>query len=98
MTIIADLPLPAIISASSGLLLAIIGLISYLAKGIFAYLIARIKTLEDREEQRGKVIDSLVDAIENIGTSVKTTADFIVQLAEESKYAARRRQEEERRP
>lgn len=93
--IIAEVPLPAIISASSGLLLAIIGLISYLAKGIFAYLITRIKTLEDREQN---VLSGMVDSIESISGSVKSTADFIVHLADESRYNERRRREEEGRP
>jgi len=85
----------AVISAVASIMLAIVGLITYIAKAIFQYLVDRIKALEGREQG---YLTGVVDSIENISGSVKTTADFIVQLAEESKYAARRRQEEERRP
>jgi len=91
---LADIP-TASISAVASILLAIVGLITWIAKAIFQYMVDRIKTLEGREQE---ALTGVVDSIENISVSVKATGDFIVQLAEESKYAARRRMEEERRP
>jgi len=93
MTIFADVPFTAIISAVASILLAIVGLITYIAKAIFEYLVNRIKTLEGREQG---YLTGVVDSVENISVSVKTTADYIVHLADESRYAERRRAEEGR--
>lgn len=92
--ILADIPTAAI-SAIASILLAIVGLITYIAKAIFEYLINRIKALEGREQG---YLTGVVDSIENISVSVKATGDFIVQLADDAKYEARRREEKERRP
>jgi hypothetical protein len=91
MSIFADLPLPAIISAISAVLMGIIGLITWIAKAIFEYLIGRIKTLEGRQDT---VLTGVVDSVENMAENVKITADFTNQLVEDLRYRERRRRED----
>lgn len=88
---LADLPLPAIVSAISAFLMALIGLITWIAKAIFEYLIARIKTLEGREQT---TMTSVVETIETTSDSIKIIADFTSQLVDDLKYRERRRRED----
>ena len=90
MTILAELPLPAIVSGTFGLLTAIVGGIAFVMKGIFKYLTERIATLEGREQT---LLTGVVETVENMQASNKTTADFVVALADEQKYERRRLQE-----
>ncbi|MCA1667401.1 MAG: hypothetical protein LC793_08395 [Thermomicrobia bacterium] len=91
MTIIAEIPPVAVISGIVSLMLALIGFITKIALKIFEYQNDRVKLLESREQT---VLNGVADSIENISASVKTTAEYIGQLADDARYRERRRQEE----
>jgi len=95
MYLVAELPFSAIVGAVSTFLMAVVGLITYIAKAIFEYLIARIKTLETREQT---VLTGAVDSIEHMNESLKSTAEFVLVLAEEQRYQERKRREGEAKP
>ncbi len=95
MHLVAELPFSAIVGAVSTFLMAVVGLITYIAKAIFEYLIARIKTLETREQT---VLTGAVDSIEHMNESLKSTAEFVLVLAEEQRYQERKRREGEAKP
>jgi hypothetical protein len=88
---LADFPVPALISAISAVTMAIIALITYIAKALFEYLVKRIETLEKRQDT---VLTGVVSAVEDMAQNVKTTADFTVMLVEDLRYRERRRQED----
>jgi len=93
MHIFADLPLPAIVGVIGSVLTAIVGLITWIARAVFEYLIARIKTLETREQT---VLTGLLDSIESITGTTKATAEFVVALADDRRYQEKRNEERRR--
>jgi uncharacterized sodium:solute symporter family permease YidK len=99
MIALADFPVAPVLGLISALLVPIVGLITWIGRAIFNYLIERIRVLEGREQT---TLTGVVSAVENMAESVKITADFTNQLVEEMKYRERRRTDErseaEKRP
>jgi uncharacterized sodium:solute symporter family permease YidK len=93
MIALADSPVASVLGLVSALLVPIVGLITWIGRAIFKYLIERIRVLEGREQT---TLTDMVDSVENMAESVKITADFTNQLVEEMKYRERRRQEDAR--
>ncbi|MCA1666779.1 MAG: hypothetical protein LC793_05135 [Thermomicrobia bacterium] len=96
-TIFAEIPLPALISAASAIVLAVLGFITKIALAIFQYLTKRIEVLEGREAEKKEAdqtaLSRLTDSIENTGASIENIATFIVPLVDDLKYRERQRQE-----
>jgi hypothetical protein len=96
---LADFPVAQVLGLVSALLVPIVGLMTWIGRAIFNYLIERIRVLEGREQA---TLTGMVSAVENMQESMKITADFTVSLVDEMKYRERRRTDErseaERRP
>lgn len=76
--------------ATIGLLVALVGPAAWFFRELIKYLLARIATLEGREQT---VLIGLVQTAEELAKGQKIVNDFVLESNEERRFEERRRRE-----